>query len=479
MSALRQALVLSLVFLILLTIGGVLLDDAITEEFRAETEEALREEYQRISARLTRAGKFPDKIDTAEVFSDSGVGYAVLRADGEVLGPVLPGAFDGQGFDIFQAEDLFEPEALETLERIFELLDEDEEDIDETSPPADVEPDEAPIGQISFDVEFENEADLGWRLYSGPVLDGRLVVYAPGIGGFGSDLTSVIIIFVVILSLPALVIGLIFGILAQRRINRIGTGFDRIADGDLELRLAPKVIKDDIDELAARIDGATERLQASVRQMSDFSANIAHDLRTPLTRLRLHLDQAEKAEDQSAHLEAASQQMDDIIAIFGAIQRIARMQSQGRRDGFAPLNLEQVVEQVHEIYEAVAQDAGQTLSYRIATPVTVNADRSLIMQLLANLIENAIRHAGQGASIVIELSENTLRVTDDGPGIPEAERARVLDPLYRLNRSRNTAGAGLGLAMVKAIAELHEAELVLDHSYSKHGLKVAIRFDPL
>ncbi|AUQ66801.1 sensor histidine kinase [Phaeobacter inhibens] len=473
MSALRQAIALSLAFLVLLTLGGLLLDDVITEEFRAETEEALREEYQRISDRLTREGRFPEEIVTAEVFSDSGVGYAVLRADGKVLGPVLRGAFDSQGFDILEAEALFQPKALETLDRIFDLIDEDDEEEPSDSGPA---AEETAAGQLAFDVAFESEADLGWRIYSGAVLDGHLVVYAPGVSAFGSDLTSVILVFVVILSLPALIIGLIFGIRAQRRLNRIGAGFDRIADGDLDLRLAPKVIRDDIDELAARIDGATERLQASIRQMSDFSANIAHDLRTPLTRLRLHLDQADEAEDQTAHREAAIAQMDDIIAIFGAIQRIARMQSQGRRDGFAAVDLGVVVEQVHEIYEAVAQDAGQSLSCRITNAATIHADRSLIMQLLANLIENAIRHAGEGARIAIDLSGSRLAVTDDGPGIPEAERGRVLDPLYRLDRSRNTAGAGLGLAMVKAIAELHEAELALMYSADERGLRIEVRF---
>ena len=178
---------------------------------------------------------------------------------------------------------------------------------------------------------------MGWRIYAGPVLDGVLIVYAPGISAFGSDLTTVILFFVILLSLPAIVVGLIFGLRAQRRLNHIGAGFDRIADGDLSVRLAPARVRDDIDELTVRIDGATEKLAASIRQMSDFSANIAHDLRTPLTRLRLHLEESEQAEDPQAHSAAAIEQMDNIIAIFAAIQRIARLKGHDRRDGFSHL----------------------------------------------------------------------------------------------------------------------------------------------
>ena len=469
MSALRQAMALSLAFLVLLSIGGLVLDDIVTEEFRAETEADLREEFQQISAGFRRDGAFPREIDTAHVFSDRGIGYAVLLADGTVLGPVQPEAFDLRGFDILEGEALFEPEAYEALERIFELLDEDDSDSDGQ-----------PIApqQELFDVEFEAEADLGWRIYAGPVLDGVLIVYAPGISAFGSDLTTVILFFVILLSLPAIVVGLIFGLRAQRRLNHIGAGFDRIADGDLSVRLAPTRVRDDIDELTVRIDGATEKLAASIRQMSDFSANIAHDLRTPLTRLRLHLEESEQAEDPQAHSAAAIEQMDNIIAIFAAIQRIARLKGHDRRDGFRTFSLAAVAVQAHDIYEAVAQDARQDLSLRVEEDATIQGDQSLVMQLLANLIENAIRHAGEGAVITLKVVGNVLSLSDTGPGIPEDERDRVLDPLYRLDRSRTTAGAGLGLAMVKAIADLHEADLQLMFGPGGVGLTVQVSFPP-
>ncbi len=478
MSALRQAMVLSLAFLILLSVGGVALDRYVTEEFRTETEAELREEFLRISAGLRRQGALPDSIDTREVFSDLGVGYAVERPDGEILGPVLPGVFDRAGFALLEDTVLFQPDALEALDWLFEVFEAQEdgefEDLAQLH-------DSGPQSDLAFDVSFDAGADLGWRVFVGPVLDGRLIVYAPGVSAFGSDLTAVILVFVVALSLPGLVVGSVFGLRAQKRLSRMGAAFDRIADGDLSVRIAPARVRDDIDELALRIDDATEKLAASLRQMSEFSANIAHDLRTPLTRLRLHLEQGAEARDGAAHNAAALEQMDTIIAIFSAIQRIAKLKKRERRDEFVSLDLAHVAQQAFEVYEAVAQDGGQSLRLAVRNPAQIHGDPQLILQVLANLIENAIRHAGDGAKITMEVEGTTLRVCDDGPGVPLEERERILDPLYRLDRSRNTAGAGLGLAMVKAIADLHEAALSLSASSATTaadgpGLCVELRF---
>ena len=219
-----------------------------------------------------------------------------------------------------------------------------------------------------------------------------------------------------------------------------------------------------------------------IRQVS---ANVAHDLRTPVNRLGIRLEGLKSSladnpeyEDQ---LDAALEESRTITRTFDAILRIAQIESGARRARFQSVPLSDIVRRLRDAFEAVVEDNGQSIRFNnddISAGQLVFGDSELLTQMFANLIENAIRHAGPGAQIRVHLSSDisgvTLVVSDNGPGIPTDERDKVLDRFYRLDKSRSTAGSGLGLSLVRAIADLHDATLTLDDAGP--GLMVVVHF---
>jgi signal transduction histidine kinase len=247
--------------------------------------------------------------------------------------------------------------------------------------------------------------------------------------------------------------------------------------GDLTAR-APETGGDEIarmgqgvNEMVARIDG----LVVSIRRVS---TDIAHDLRTPLAHVRQDLESAATSADPTTRegIRAAQGRIDDILRVFQAILRLAEIDAGGVRARFSEVDLATVVERVADAYRAEIEETGRTLALGPLTPTEVRGDVDLIAQALANLIENAMRHTPSGSSIRVNLRKSSgsvgLFVEDEGPGIPEADRVRVLEPFVRLDGSRSTPGAGLGLSIVNSIARLHGARLSLEDA--QPGLRVAI-----
>ncbi|WP_127901138.1 sensor histidine kinase [Solirhodobacter olei] len=271
----------------------------------------------------------------------------------------------------------------------------------------------------------------------------------------------------------------------RRRLAVVKRTLDRVADGDLAARLPLSAADDDIDRVSRQVNGTLARLATVVDGMRQVSANIAHDLRTPLNRLRMRVSEAleavERGEDPRAVLEAALQESDAIGDTFSALLRIAQIEAGARRERFAAVDLSNLLASVVEVYEDVAEDAGMVLvSSGLDRPAWVRGDAELLVQCVANLIENSIRHCPAGTTIRASLERSgqqiIVLVADDGPGIPEEERSFVLQRLYRLQRSRTTPGSGLGLSLVRAVAELHDADLRLDDAAP--GLAVRIVFRP-
>lgn len=271
----------------------------------------------------------------------------------------------------------------------------------------------------------------------------------------------------------------------QSRIAEAETAAARVAQGDLLARLPITGRGDDLDRISQAVNAALERLSSLVEAMRQVSADIAHDLRTPLNRLRIHIEGAahKSASGQNAEddLAEALSQSDMIDQTFSALLRIAQIEAGSRREKFAPVDLAVVIADLTDVYAEVAEDAGMTLSAEAASPKWVMGDRELLTQGFANLIENAIRHCPPGTAIhcAVQAIGNhvTGSISDTGPGIPQGEREKVLRRLYRLEKSRTTAGSGLGLALVKAVADLHGADLTL--SDAKPGLRVELRFASL
>ena len=266
-----------------------------------------------------------------------------------------------------------------------------------------------------------------------------------------------------------------------RRIQAIADTSGEIVQGNLAHRIATRGTGDEFDQLSGNLNTMLDRIQGLMEGLSQMSNDIAHDLRTPLTRLRQHLETAQSKARTTAEfseiVDKAIKETDDILQTFSALLRIAQIEAGTRRSAFTEVDLSAVVCTIVEAYTAVAEDARHSLKHDIAPGVVVRGDRQLLTQMLANLVENALRHTPVGTSVDITLGGDraapVCTITDDGPGIPEGERAKVFRRFYRMDRSRSTAGSGLGLSLVAAVAELHRIAIEIGDQHP--GLKVILR----
>ncbi|MEM6382484.1 MAG: HAMP domain-containing sensor histidine kinase [Pseudomonadota bacterium] len=267
-----------------------------------------------------------------------------------------------------------------------------------------------------------------------------------------------------------------------RRIEGISDSTRRIMDGRLSERIAITGTGDEFDRLADQLNTMLERLERSMAGLKEVSDNIAHDLRTPLTRMRNQIEDAlrqpaNETADRAA-LEQSLQQADRLMATFQALLTIARVEAGGRRHTLSKIDLGPVLTDVIELYEPVAEDRGVTLS--VTTPDTAieaTVNRELVGLALANLIDNALKYGPtEGGMISLDLKRvgdsAVFTIADNGPGIPEAERERVRDRFVRLDKSRSAEGSGLGLALVDAVAAFHDGALVLEDA--DPGLKAQL-----
>ena len=279
---------------------------------------------------------------------------------------------------------------------------------------------------------------------------------------------------------------------SHRQIRRIEHVLEHAAQGDLKQRIGPTDKSNDLAHVSAQIDTMLSRLETSMSAMTDISANIAHELKTPISRLRhdliTALDQTEQGKDAETALNDAYEESSHITETFDALLRIAQIEGGARRANFAELDLNVVIGNVMDIYVEVAEDAGMSLAFAPdpevsaeshKQPILINGDKELLVQMLANLIENSIRYCSMGTVISIaclaEGDEVKLSVADNGPGIPLADRENVFQRLYRVDKSRtDKRGTGLGLSLVKAIVELHGAEIELVDN--EPGVRVLMNF---
>lgn len=283
--------------------------------------------------------------------------------------------------------------------------------------------------------------------------------------------------------LAAIAGGIVLALRLQRRMDAIAGTMARVSEGELHARIPRRGNGDDVDILSGQINTTLDRLSDLFETMKQVSADIAHDLKTPLNRLKMTIQEALGKQEAGlpvlGELAEADAESDRINATFDALLRIAQIEAGARRERFAPVALHDVLATIIDAYADVAADNGQTLTLA-GDPgeAVLRGDRELLLQMCANLVENAMTHCAAGALIHIGLERSgrdvSIVVADDGPGIPQEERDKVLRRLYRLEKSRTTPGSGLGLSMVKAIADLHGGTLTL--SDNAPGLRVVATF---
>ncbi|WP_293904400.1 ATP-binding protein [Phenylobacterium sp.] len=265
----------------------------------------------------------------------------------------------------------------------------------------------------------------------------------------------------------------------HRRMAAISGTAEAIIDGDLARRVPLRGSDDDLDRLAQTFNRMLDRIAALMESLKQVSNDIAHDMRTPLTRLRQKLEAGLGAPgERSLALEGALADLDAILETFAALLRIAQIEGGARRAAFRSCDLSAIGRTVVDAFAPSAEERSQSLRLAGEAQVRVVGDAELLTQMLVNLVENALRHAGPGAAVEVSVTRvgraAVLCVVDDGPGVPEAERERLFDRFYRLERSRSTAGSGLGLALVAAVAKLHGAEVRLTDA--NPGLAASVTF---
>lgn len=266
-----------------------------------------------------------------------------------------------------------------------------------------------------------------------------------------------------------MIVGLFMGRRAFARIARMNAVAAAAMAGDLSRRMPVSAGNDEVDDLARQLNRMFAALERSVAALRQVSTDIAHDMRTPLTRLRQRLDEL-RAETSPAGRQAlvqrASDEVDKALEIFAAMLRIAQIESGVARSQFASVDLSGLLRELCDIYEPVFRDSGRELRARIADGVQLAGDRALLQQLFANLLDNSIVHTPAGTVANLELKKLhpgwIARLQDTGPGIDRDSRNSVFDRFVRGDASRTTPGSGLGLALARAIAETHDLVLAIE-----------------
>jgi signal transduction histidine kinase len=288
-----------------------------------------------------------------------------------------------------------------------------------------------------------------------------------------------------------IVLGLIGGFFVSRRVLKRVDAMTETAQtimaGDLAGRLPVAGTGDELDRLADHLNAMLERIEALMRGLKEVSDNIAHDLKTPLTRLRNRCEEVLRGHardsDYRAALESTIAESDDLIRTFDALLMIARAESGQARDNMSEFDAAEIARDVGELYEPLADEKGLALKVEAQAAAPVRGNRELVSQALANLVDNAIKYArpdgkmnGAPTEILVKAGNDgdhiMLSVADRGPGIPEADRGRVVERFVRLEQSRSEPGSGLGLSLAAAVARLHGGELRLEDNAP--GLKSII-----
>lgn len=267
------------------------------------------------------------------------------------------------------------------------------------------------------------------------------------------------------------------------RLNVINRSARTIMEGDITARIPRSGARDQFDVLSANLNNMLDKIEILLKSLSEFSNNIAHDLRTPLNRIIARTEAGLRGMKESSAarklLESNVAEMEEMISTFNAILKISELESGGDEHDFQPCKLANIADDMIDLYEPLATEKSQAIISKLDRDIVLKAEPRLIAQALANLLDNAIKFSPANTNITVELYEQgeqaILSVADQGAGIPEEARSKVFDKFVRLEESRSEKGNGLGLSLVAAIARIHRAEITLEDA--KPGLKVILTFN--
>jgi signal transduction histidine kinase len=273
--------------------------------------------------------------------------------------------------------------------------------------------------------------------------------------------------------LPAFLLCLLAGawlsVRAQKRVEEVNQRVQRIIAGNLRERLPHRTVDEPFSRLAVIVNGMLDEMETLIHALAGVGNDIAHDLRTPLTRARLTLERgrtnATTLEQLQTVADKAISGIDQSLTIITALLRLAEIENSRRSAGFGSVPLHEMLREVCDIYEPIAENKNIALQVQVTDRLTVRGDRDLLIEAVANLVDNAIKFTPEGGKVDIELlrrdGNTVVRVTDTGCGISEQEREAVLRRFYRSDKIRNTPGVGLGLNLVAAIVRLHGFRLTI------------------
>ena len=300
--------------------------------------------------------------------------------------------------------------------------------------------------------------------------------------GFADQIETAVILVIALIFLLAAVASVLVTRRTVGRIESINATSRAIMLSGLDKRIPLRGTNDEWDRVAENLNLMLDRIETLMGEVKQVSDNVAHDLRTPLTRMRGRLEKAyhgkRTAEDDQSLIGDTIADLDAVLRIFSSITRIAQIETQARKVAFRVVNLAEIAGEVVELYDAAAEPAGTSLTVAGDREVLVTGDRDLIFDAIANLVDNAIKHGRTGGRVVVasERVDGTpvISIADDGPGIPPGEYEHVFKRFYRLEQSRYTPGNGLGLSLVAAVARLHSARIeMLDNA---PGFKLRLWF---
>jgi signal transduction histidine kinase len=305
------------------------------------------------------------------------------------------------------------------------------------------------------------------RLAVDPLPNGEVLVIGRNIDEI-AELAEIVQRALALSLLPAfglaVAIGMVLSLRAHNRLSEVNRRITRIVAGDLRARLPTDGGDDPFDQLAVSVNRMLAEIEVLIHEIAGVGDDIAHDLRTPLTRVRVRLERgrqhAATLDELRAVADKAITGLDQSLAIITALLRIAEIEHNRRLEGFSQVQLAPLVREVGDLYDPIAEDRSVTLRIDVQGEAIVRGDRDLLFEAVANLVDNAVKFTPEGGRVelglVLHEGETVIRVRDTGPGISAIEREAVTKRFYRSDKSRRTEGLGLGLSLVAAIVKLHD-----------------------